>query len=71
MTKPATLSMSTGSEPIHAEHWALRQVGWLGQSGTVYALGEKPRESGGFTPLYIQIGTYHQDPGSGRYLLDD
>jgi hypothetical protein len=34
-----------------------RQVGWWGQSGAFYALGEKPgkHEPGSFQPLYALI----------------
>lgn len=49
---------------------ALRQIGWLGHSGVVYGYDEEPREAGGFSPLYIQIGTW-EDLGDGRYAVQD
>lgn len=40
----------------------MAQVGWLGdRDGAVYALADAPyddREPGGFSPLYIQIGSW-------------
>lgn len=46
---------------------ALGQVGWLGFTGMIYALDDEPRdfrEPGGYSPLYIQIGTWEEiEPG--------
>lgn len=46
--------------------WA--QVGWLGQSGTVYALDDDVAENepGGFRELYVSIGAW-KDLGDGHY----
>lgn len=48
----------------------MAQVGWLGhKAGGVYALADQPldgREPGGFSPLYIQIGTW-EDLGDGKW----
>ena len=51
---------------------AFAQVGWLGQTGAVYALDGRPGdgEGGGFTPLYIQVGQYVTDE-AGRKRLED
>ena len=51
----------------------MAQVGWLGASGTVYALGDSPsdgRERGSYSPIYIQIGTW-EDLGDGRRGIKD
>lgn len=52
---------------------AMAQVGWLGHAhGDVYALRDQPlddREPGGFSPLYIQIGTWEDD--DGKWVLRD
>lgn len=51
----------------------IAQVGWLGQSGSVYALDDPPRggrEPGSYSPLYIQIGTW-EHLGDGRYGIND
>lgn len=38
---------------------AMRQVGWLGQTGNVYAYDEeataREQEPGGYSPLYLEI----------------
>lgn len=44
-----------------------RQVGWIGQSGAFYVLGEDPEvikifEPGSFSPMYIEIAV---DKGEG------
>lgn len=41
-----------------------RQIGWHGQSGALYALGEKPsaHEPGGWSPLYAPIDTDEIEP---------
>lgn len=52
---------------------ALAQVGWIGQSGGVYALNDQPmdgREPGSFQPLYISVGTW-EDLGDGHYGIKD
>lgn len=58
----------------HFEHPALAQVGWLGHADSkVYSLSENPAETepGGFSPLYIQIGTYIWDAEAETYVLED
>lgn len=53
---------------------ALAQVGWIGQTGEVYALNDPPmdsREPGSHSPLYIQVGVYRRDEETGRRYLDD
>jgi hypothetical protein len=45
----------------------IAQVGWLGATGTVYALDDQPldgREPGAFSPLYIRVGTWENTGGS-------
>lgn len=34
-----------------------KQVGWQGQTGAIYGLGEKPQlhEPGSFSPLYVMV----------------
>lgn len=57
----------------HSLNKVLAQVGWIGQSGQVYALDDQPmdgREPGSFQPLYIQIGTW-EDLGAGRFGIKD
>jgi hypothetical protein len=51
----------------------MAQVGWIGQSGYVYALDDQPRdarEPGGYSPLYIQIGVW-ENLGDGKYGIKD
>ena len=50
----------------------MNQIGWLGHSRRVYGLDEDPSrtENGGFTPLYIQTGTW-EDLGEGRLGIKD
>lgn len=66
------LSMSVHADAIQAEDAALAQVGWLGQTGHVYGLHEKPgyTEKGGFTPLYIQVGHYVATEDGSKILED-
>lgn len=56
------------------DHPALAQVGWIGHADRrVYGLDEHPSltEPGGFSPLYIQVGTYLLDAESGQYFMED
>jgi hypothetical protein len=49
------------------------QLGWVGASGTVYALDDQPldgREGGSYSPLYIRIGTW-EDLGNGKWGIKD
>lgn len=48
------LSQSKHLDHIHLR-WGVEQVGWIGQTGAVYALDDPPRdwrEPGGYSPLY-------------------
>lgn len=50
----------------------LRQIGWIGQTGAVYALDDQPmdeREKGGFQPLLIQTGTFVYNADNEGYDL--
>jgi hypothetical protein len=51
----------------------MSQVGWLGQTGTVYPLdGPSPSlsEPGSYQPIYIQIGTWREiEPGT--WIIDE
>ena len=46
----------------------MAQVGWLGhRDGSVYALADPPyddREPGGFSPLYIRLGSWVNRDGN-------
>lgn len=56
-----------------AQHAILAQVGWVGHAkGTVYGLGTTPgaTEPGGYSPLYIQVGTYVTDDDGNRTWRD-
>lgn len=51
----------------------MAQVGWIGQTGEVYALGDPPfdnREPGGFSPLYISVGVWEY-LGDNKYGIKD
>jgi hypothetical protein len=51
----------------------LKQIGWLGQTGQVYAYDDQPmdsREPGSFTPLYFAVGVW-EDLGDGQYGIKD
>jgi hypothetical protein len=48
----------------------MAQIGWVGQSGAVYALGDEPhdrREPGSYRPLYVQLGE-RVDAG-GKWII--
>ena len=50
-------------------HAILAQVGWVGhRHGTVYSMDSKPHETepGGYSPLYIQVGTYATDDDGNK-----
>lgn len=52
---------------------AMAQVGWLGQTGTVYPLDAGPnrvQEPGGFAPLYLQVGVW-KEIEDGTYAVFD
>lgn len=57
-----TLDVQRSGKAFDANHAVLRQVGWLGhRRGDVYSLDGSPnclQEPGGYSPLYIQVGTY-------------
>jgi hypothetical protein len=60
--------MSTHTGVLRRDHRAaMAQVGWLGQTGCLYALADPPhdpREPGGYAPLYLQLGTWVElEPG--------
>lgn len=57
------LSPSIQAPPLKPDaRPVMAQVGWLGhRGGATYALDDPPydpREPGGFSPLYIQIGSW-------------
>lgn len=63
------LAMSIHRAPLPAsDRPAMAQVGWLGQTGAVYALASPPSKSsepGSYTPLYMQIGVWVEvEPGT-------
>lgn len=72
MTSPLRTFIHTHPLPA-TSHPVMAQVGWLGhRAGHVYALADQPfdtREPGGFSPLYIQIGTWREQ--DGRYEIRD
>jgi hypothetical protein len=51
-----------------------RQIGWIGhRDGSVYSYDDHPmdsREPGGFSPLYVAIGTW-EHLGDGKYGIKD
>lgn len=52
---------------------AMAQIGWRGQSRTIYPLDNPPTstsEPGGFGPIYISVGTW-TDLGDGHWGIDD
>ena len=57
MTDEPLLSRSAHHDHVHPE-WGVEQVGWIGQTGHVYALWEDPSltERGSFGPLYQERG---------------
>ena len=62
-----------GTRLAHNSRAVMSQLGWLGHSGSVYALADEPhdrRESGGYSPLYIQIGVWEY-LGDGKYGIKD
>ena len=70
---PVRLPMHVGRSVARGSEVALSQVGWLGQTGTVYALDDEPRdcrEPGSYAPLLIQIGTW-VDLGGGHYAIKE
>lgn len=71
----ATLSPSKGDTQVLPHYYrpVMRQIGWLGQTGAVYEFDDAPydgREPGGFSPLYIQVGTW-EDLGDGHWGIKD
>lgn len=51
----------------------LQQVGWLGHTGQVYPMGAGPssgQEPGGFTALFICVGTWEY-LGGGKWGIRD
>jgi hypothetical protein len=69
----SSLAMNIRSDPLPPEaRPVMAQVGWLGQTGTVYQLHPAGRinEPGGYAPIYIQIGTWiEQEPDV--WVIDD
>lgn len=63
-----------GPQLAHNSQAVMRQIGWIGHTGSVYAYDDPPldgkREPAGYFPLYIQIGTW-QYMGDGRYSIKD
>lgn len=68
-----SLHIHTTVPRVNSQNLALAQVGWIGQTGEVYALDDQPmdsREPGSFQPLYIAIGKWiHLD--NDRYGIED
>lgn len=60
--------------PLHRDsNLVMAQNGWVGHTGRVYALDDPPRDSrelGGYSPLYIAIGTW-EHLGDGKYGIKD
>lgn len=57
----------------HNSRAVMAQVGWLGHSGSVYALDDEPhdqRERGGYAPIYLQVGRWEY-LGDGKYGIKD
>lgn len=52
------LRMSVQGERRSGDGLTFGQVGWIGQTGTVYGLDVDPgeHEPGGFAPLWLEIG---------------
>lgn len=73
VTDPLRLHVHTRVSREASQRLALAQVGWIGQSGGVYALDDQPmdaREPGSFQPLYIAVGAW-EDLGDGHYGIKD
>lgn len=70
----STLNIQAAGHAFDAAHAILRQIGWVGhKNGAVYALGERVsafQEPGGFSPLYIQVGTYVFDEDGNKMWRD-
>ncbi|MET9262393.1 hypothetical protein [Amycolatopsis sp. NPDC004079] len=67
------LALSEHGPAFRSADAALAQVGWIGQTGAVYALHDPPRagrEPGSYEALYVRIGTYVPN-GRGGVLLED
>jgi len=64
------------SEPMDQKsNAAMAQVGWLGETGTVYPLGTAlseihKTETASYRPLYIQVGTWEQT-ADGRWFVEE
>jgi hypothetical protein len=69
-----TLSLSKHALVVPSrDRPVIAQVGWLGATGTVYALDDQPldgREPGSFSPLYIRVGTW-EHLGDGHWGIKD
>lgn len=62
-----------GPRLAHNSKAVMSQVGWLGHTGSVYALDDVPRdrrEPAGYAPLYLQIGVW-EHLGDGKYGIKD
>lgn len=51
-------------------------VGWMGQTGTIYALDDAPtiadgREPASYWPIYMQTGTWQMRKGRWVAIADD
>jgi hypothetical protein len=68
-----TLDIHVDTKAFDADHAVLRQVGWVGHArGVVYSLDTTPAatEPGGYSPLYIQVGTYVFDADGNKRWED-
>jgi len=56
MSEPGDEMVTVLTEPTGQKvRYTLRQIGWHGQSGAFYALGESPSqyETGSFSPMWV------------------
>jgi hypothetical protein len=61
------------SDILRANSWAVKQVGWIGHTGRLYSLDEKPSktEPEGYAPLWQQIGVCRYDEDKGSWWIDE
>lgn len=62
-----------GPRLAHNSKQVMSQIGWVGQTGSVYAIDDEPRDSrepGSYQPLYISVGVWEY-LGDGKYGIKD